>query len=502
VTPRLCLTEEHVRRFAEASGDRNPLHVDESFARATPYGRCIAHGALVALAALSAAKPEALDHIRSLDLQFKQPVLPGQTYSISCPQGDERATRIEVRAPGRLVAAMTVTSDPAARPMGRPLEHRAGAGAGTARTYTLDEIAQLDGPIHAPYACRLPMLSALAAELGAGSVPDGILSWLAAASYTVGMLIPGRDAVFVGARVARSDAGGDGTVTAAVATADDRTGLVIVQAALDQQEASARMTLQTFLRPPPPAPDRSSVGRHLPSSTELAGRNVLVVGGSRGLGAAVSGALATQGATVWCGFARSRKSAEALQREFGVERMQLLQFDASDREQARRAFAGLRREVGTLDGAILCAAPALHETALHPDASQATLRFVEASLAMTLVPLAEALELISPDGWLVVTSSWALAEPPEAWPHYVLAKGAIEAAAAYCARHAGIAVLVVRPPRMWTDSTNTPLARIDAAAPEAVASGIVRWAIGEKPAGHVSRLGAEAPMTPSSAPRG
>jgi NAD(P)-dependent dehydrogenase (short-subunit alcohol dehydrogenase family) len=492
VTPRLCLTEEHVRRFAEASGDRNPLHVDETFARATPYGRCIVHGALVAIAVLRAAEPEALRHVRSLDLQFKQPVLPRQTYSISCPQADERATRIEVHAPGRLVAAVTVASDPAAPALGRPPEHRASAGARAARTYTLDELAQLDDPIREPYACRLAKLSALAADLGAGNVPEGILSWLAAASYTVGMLVPGRDAVFVGARLARSEAAGRGTVTAAVTTVDDRTGLVLVQAALDQQEASARMTLQTFLRPSPPAPDRASVGRHLPPSTQLAGRSVLVVGASRGLGAALCGALATQAATVWCGFARSRESAEALRREFDPKRIRLLQFDASDPEQARRAFANLRREAGALDGVILCAAPPLQETALHPEASRATLRFVEASLAMTLVPLAEALQLLAPGGWLVLMSSWALEDPPEAWPHYVLAKAAIEAAAAYCARHAGVGVLVVRPPRMWTHSTNTPLARIDAAAPEAVASGIVRWAIREKPPGQVSLVGPEA----------
>ena len=52
----------------------------------------------------------------------------------------------------------------------------------------------------------------------------------------------------------------------------------MVQAALDQGEASARMTLQTFLRPAPPRPDRSSIGRHMAPSTGLAGRNVLVVG--------------------------------------------------------------------------------------------------------------------------------------------------------------------------------------------------------------------------------
>jgi hypothetical protein len=100
-------------------------------------------------------------------------------------------------------------------------------------------------------------------------------------------------------------------------------------------------------------------------------------------------------------------------------------------------------------------------------------------MAMTLVPLAHALELLSPEASIVVTSSSALDDAPEAWPHYVIAKAALEAAAAYCARHAPARVLVVRPPKMWTDSTNTPLGRIGAVATEQVAAAIVSWVAGE-----------------------
>lgn len=41
------LTGEDIRAFAAISGDDDPVHVDEEFARATAFGRCIAHGALV-----------------------------------------------------------------------------------------------------------------------------------------------------------------------------------------------------------------------------------------------------------------------------------------------------------------------------------------------------------------------------------------------------------------------------------------------------------------------
>src|SRR5688572_8954643 len=42
----LTLTAEHVRKFAEISGDRNPLHFDEAFAARTKFGRLVVQGGL------------------------------------------------------------------------------------------------------------------------------------------------------------------------------------------------------------------------------------------------------------------------------------------------------------------------------------------------------------------------------------------------------------------------------------------------------------------------
>jgi acyl dehydratase len=43
---RLTLTSDHVRKFAEISGDHNPLHFDAAFAAGTKFGRLVVQGGL------------------------------------------------------------------------------------------------------------------------------------------------------------------------------------------------------------------------------------------------------------------------------------------------------------------------------------------------------------------------------------------------------------------------------------------------------------------------
>jgi 3-hydroxybutyryl-CoA dehydratase len=74
--------DETVRAFAEVSGDHNPLHLDETFARRTPYRGRIAHGALIASylsALLGNELPGPGSIFVSMDLGFRHPVRIGDT---------------------------------------------------------------------------------------------------------------------------------------------------------------------------------------------------------------------------------------------------------------------------------------------------------------------------------------------------------------------------------------------------------------------------------------
>jgi 3-hydroxybutyryl-CoA dehydratase len=77
--PRV-LSDADVLAFAELTGDHHPLHVDDAFASAGPFGRRIAHGLLVLSAAagqvpLDAQRVLALRRVS--DAVFKRPVFPG-----------------------------------------------------------------------------------------------------------------------------------------------------------------------------------------------------------------------------------------------------------------------------------------------------------------------------------------------------------------------------------------------------------------------------------------
>ncbi len=74
------ITQAQVVNYADASGDRNPLHLDEAFAQGTPYGRRIVHGMLV-LSLLSEMMTAAFGGawLRGgrLRARFRAPVFPG-----------------------------------------------------------------------------------------------------------------------------------------------------------------------------------------------------------------------------------------------------------------------------------------------------------------------------------------------------------------------------------------------------------------------------------------
>ncbi|MEZ5333082.1 MAG: MaoC family dehydratase [Thermoanaerobaculia bacterium] len=76
----LTVGDEEIRRFAELSGDRNPLHLDDAFAATTLFRGRIAHGMLSAslLSTLIGMHLPGTGAVyKSQTLEFLRPVRPG-----------------------------------------------------------------------------------------------------------------------------------------------------------------------------------------------------------------------------------------------------------------------------------------------------------------------------------------------------------------------------------------------------------------------------------------
>jgi acyl dehydratase len=92
----MTVTPEHVRTYAELTGDYNPLHFDESFASRTKFGRLVAQGGLTtgilhALVAMDMPGPGTV--FLSQNWKFTAPVFIGDTITAEAEVLSVHATK-------------------------------------------------------------------------------------------------------------------------------------------------------------------------------------------------------------------------------------------------------------------------------------------------------------------------------------------------------------------------------------------------------------------------
>jgi acyl dehydratase len=87
----LQLTEEHVRLYAQITGDRNPLHFDAEFTARTKFGRLVVQGGLTT---------GLLHALVAMDLPGSGSVFLSQNWKFVAPVyiGDTITAEVEVRS--------------------------------------------------------------------------------------------------------------------------------------------------------------------------------------------------------------------------------------------------------------------------------------------------------------------------------------------------------------------------------------------------------------------
>ena len=479
----VCFTTQDLALFSAASHDRNPLHISEEYARATPYGEPVVFGILGALAVLGQL-PDRDDRVlKSVSLEFRNPLTVGVTYRLEASETSTNQPIVKVYDSAQLMMKAAFTFLPGhggTQPMNVSEASCTMESADRKRQSFLvgTRVSGTYGPSAGEFE-QVVERWGLTAK-GATVIQIAAMMWT---SFVVGMELPGRRAIYWQLALDfKSDfeqQPGLLSYDVTIKDFDERLDLLhTVGNLLSGSTLFATAQMRAFVRQDSPQPSIVRVTDLLPRSEQLRGKVALVIGGSRGLGAAISQALASQGCSVLVNYHQCKVEAEQIRASIRDQSglIELVQGDAADVQWCQKLQENILKMYGGLDVLVCNASPPIHPLLFVPEKLERFQEFLGKSLALVSVPMSIFLGALSERlGWNVVISSAFVRDLPAGWPHYVTAKFAVEGLAQWAAVHnQQVHTLVVRPPKLLTDQTNTILGRQGAMEVEQVATAIVR----------------------------
>ena len=240
----------------------------------------------------------------------------------------------------------------------------------------------------------------------------------------------------------------------------------------------AKGELQAFVRKDikPLDSDRFKALFAYPTAS-LSNKVALVIGASRGLGAALVRALVMQGCHVLLNFRSRKQEAENLQHELRGEAgsITLMQGDAASNEWCASTQQYLLQHHQGLDLLICNACTPPFTLSFSQHNLQRMQDYINDNLALVSAPLTTFLDLLEQkQGALVGISSSIVESDTKEWPHYrslkITMEGLLQSAAA---SYNDVVFHIVRPPALLTEMSNTPGRLLGAIAPEIVAAALI-----------------------------
>ena len=280
------------------------------------------------------------------------------------------------------------------------------------------------------------------------------------------MEVPGLHSVFAAATLSLSGGGcrlARGSYTAQVCERDARTGRLLLGGVLTTGAGKVVSSeLECFERPPLPALDSMSLLPHSPAP--VTGRAVVIVGGSRGFGAAMALSLLGRGHATHTLSSTPGNLGALDRRARGATHDARRRCPRSDERCAHCRSRQDGADARTRHRA--CGRRPTAPVQSDPGVGGRALDYVARSVELVAAPLGAFLPLLEDDGFVLFCSSVALEAPPRDWPHYVAAKGALEGLAQWvAATRPGVRVVIARLPKLLTGMTNSPSMRLGAIAP-------------------------------------
>lgn len=309
------VSDQLQQRFAELSGDANPMHMDPVAARRTQAGQPVVHGIHSLLWALEslAARGLLLSPLARVRVRFLKWVYLGDRAVVVLPDGEEKdparldvlVNGLEVLSADLLYGERSAAGEGVAASPEKPIVHaldlsieQLAGGAGDAYTASADDAAAM-----------FPRLAAI--------VGGTVIAEIAAASYIVGMEAPGLHSMFSKADFSLTEAA-PGTSRGALHYQVTSTDPRFRKARIAVTGREVKGTLEVFFRVPPVQQASMELLQQHVQPEEFRGMRALIVGGSRGLGELTAKIIAAGGGVPTITYAMGRRDAEAVQQQIAA----------------------------------------------------------------------------------------------------------------------------------------------------------------------------------------
>jgi hypothetical protein len=288
--------------FADFSGDRNPIHINKEYARRAPVGAPIVHGIHVVLWALNLLVGKHNIFFKEIFVKFHYPIYLDEMVSCRLNNGK---TKIEVYSENIIYVSISLT-------VASHMNIYKGDFGGRVTKIPLNELLISDisemKRVEFHHNVSLALVEHMFPNLF-NKIGSTIVGEIGSLSAVVGMLIPGLHSIFSSFKLRF---GSFEKRFIDVTKVDARFGLVVLNVVTDNLSAD----LSTIVRAAPvtSVPLNCMLNSNLPK-LDLNGRNILIIGGTRGLGCYTTKLMALMGANVTFTYANSIEDAITLKKE-------------------------------------------------------------------------------------------------------------------------------------------------------------------------------------------
>ena len=299
--------------FARLSGDFNPIHMDPLAARRTQAGAPVVHGIHAVLWALDKLAENGMvtGKVRGVKVQFTKFIYVASTVMLNLRYRDEESINAELVVGGLATTILTLT-------FGTSKETCEIALPGVLERVVEREPAILiDLKEAAAQSGWMDVNRALTKSEGQFPHADSAIgarrvAAIAVLSTLTGMVCPGMYSLFAAFAIDLvENSNHKDAVGFSVSETDERFRMI----RMNVSGAGIRGSVQAFLRWPPIGQASFDEVSKVVAPAEFAGSTVLIVGGSRGLGALTAKVVAAGGGKVIVTYATGRKDAEKLAEE-------------------------------------------------------------------------------------------------------------------------------------------------------------------------------------------